>query len=761
MKPKNRFVFDMLDQDAPDAVNDTIYRAEKPLAVRLEKSSVIVSVPYARQEIKNGFLFPAQNAVRKVSDLLVRSYGDSIVRLTSSFGGEIPRDEDNEMLLWYSSLSPGTIHSEQNAEGWQFSNEAGRVIMKIITEGTPREIWSTLQPEPPETFNALVFPGGKTEVPFMAYDDFFPSQSESFSLGYVERDGKAHRCLYSLHAEPNEKFAGTGERFSGMNLAGKTFVLENTDGLGVNSRRAYKNVPFYISSKGYGLLVMTSSAVRLSLGDISSRAALGLIEDDVLDLFFIGGDNVEQIVRNYRKITGFPNDVPFWSYGTWMSRMTYFSADETREVVKKMRQGAFPCDVIHIDTGWFKTDWKCEWEFNLDKFPNPEQYFQEMEDQGIKISLWQLPCIAKGTKHYETAQKNRYFAPKSANVALGSNFSEVEFDGNIDFTNPEAVAWYQGLLENLLRMGAAAIKTDFGEVIEEDADYYGMPYRKLHNLYALLYQKAAYEISERVKGKKDSMIWARAGWIGCQRYPVHWGGDSACSWDGMAGSLRGGLHIGVSGFAFWSHDVPGFQGIPSFMNSRPDDDLYIRWTQMGVFSSHLRYHGTTPREPYEYPEVADIARKWLNLRYALIPYLAEEGSKATKSGYPLLRALIFHHSDDSVCWTIDDEFYCGDSFLVAPVMNSTGVRDIYLPSGSWTDFWSGEVIEGGVWLKKTACTLELMPVFVKCGAEISVYPEIVQCTKEMDLSKIRKIRFDETFSGFASTEPGMAIGLGK
>ncbi|MFA7119320.1 MAG: alpha-xylosidase [Sphaerochaetaceae bacterium] len=761
MKQKNRFVFDMLDQDSPEAVEDTIFRAGKPLSARENDGSVILSVPFFKQKIKNMFLYPDQSAEMKTSDVVIRCYGESILRLTTAFGGSIPQDEDNPMFSWDSSLLSKRLHSKKTAEGWNIQDEDGHLKMKVNTKDLPREIWSNLQPEPPETFEAIVFPDGKTSVSFLGHDDFFPSQPESFSLGFVEREGKVHRCLYSLHAEPNEKFAGTGERFSGMDLAGKTYVLENTDGLGVNNRRAYKNIPFYVSSKGYGLLIMTSAHVRLSLADISTRAAQALVEDEVLDLFFIGGGDMERIVWNYRRITGFPADVPFWSYGTWMSRMSYFSADETRIVVKRMREGKFPCDVIHIDTGWFKKDWKCEWEFNPEKFPEPEKYLKEMEEQGIKISLWQLPCIAKDTKYYDVATKNCYVAPKSKQVVLGSNLSAVEFDGNIDFTNPEAVLWYQGLLKRLLKLGVAVIKTDYGEVIEEDADYFGMPYRKLHNLYALLYQKAAYEISEQVKGPGQAMIWARAGWIGCQRYPVHWGGDCACSWDGMAGSLRGGLHLGVSGFAFWSHDVPGFHGVPSFMNSRPDNDLYIRWTQMGVFSSHLRYHGTTPREPYEYPEVADIARKWLNLRYALIPYLAEEGRKATKTGYPLVRALVFHHFDDSVCWAIDDEFYCGDSFLVAPVMNSKGIRDVYLPSGSWVDFWDGKRIEGGVWLKNVVSPLELLPVFVKKGSVVSVYPEIVQCTKEMDLSKVRKIRFDDTYKGFLSSVLGKSIHLGK
>ncbi|HKL86260.1 MAG TPA: alpha-xylosidase [Treponemataceae bacterium] len=758
MKQKNRFVFDMLDQDAADAHLDNIFFAGTPKSVFHKEDSVTITIPFVKQEFKNMFLYPLKKEV-KVSDMRVRCYGDSVMRLTTAFGGEIPKDENNYMFFWDPSLKEKKLKIEESTDGWGLYDDNKNLRMKISTKISPVEIWSTLQPEPPESFDSIIYPDAKIDVPFNSQDNFFPSQYESCALGYVERDNNIDRCLYSLHAEKNEKFAGTGERFSGMNLAGKTFVLENTDGLGVNSRRAYKNVPFYISSRGYGILIMTSAHVRLSLADISTRATQGLVEDDVLDIFFIGGGSVEQIVLNYRKITGFPSDVPLWSYGTWMSKMTYFSAEETRLVVKKMREGKFPCDVIHIDTGWFKTDWKCEWEFDLENFPDPEKYFKEMESQGIKISLWQLPSIAKDTLHYEIAKKNRYIAPKNKQIALSSVFSAVEFDGSIDFSNPAAVVWYQGLLERLLRMGAAVIKTDFGEVIEEDAEYLTIPYKKLHNLYALLYQKAAFEITQKTKGPKDTMIWARAGWIGCQRYPVHWGGDCACSWDGMASSLCGGLHIGVSGFAFWSHDVPGFYGIPSFMNSKPPNDLYIRWTQMAVFTSHIRYHGTTAREPYEYPEIADTARKWLNLRYSLIPYFVEEGKKAIKSGYPLLRALIFHHSNDPMCWSIDDEFYCGDSFLIAPVMNSEGIRDVYLPSGRWIDFWTGKVLEGNVWLKNIYSPLELIPVFVKDGSEISVYPEIIQSTKEMDMSKIQKINFNNTYKGFSHSLLGGLIPL--
>ena len=327
----------------------------------------------------------------------------------------------------------------------------------------------------------------------------------------------------------------------------------------------------------------------------------------------------------------------------------------------------------------------------------------------------------------------------------GSNFSALDYAGTIDFTYPKATEWYKGLLKNLLDMGVTCIKTDFGENIHMDALYKGMKPELLNNLYALLYQKAAYEITKDVTG--DGIVWARSAWAGCQRYPLHWGGDSCSSWDGMAGSLKGGLHFGLSGFAFWSHDVPGFHTLPNFMNSVVADDVYMRWTQFGVFSSHIRYHGTNKREPWHYPAIAPIIKKWWKLRYTLIPYIIAQSRKAISSGAPLLQALIFHHPEDKLCWHIDDEYYFGNDFLVAPVMNSENRRDVYLPEGQWVNFFTGEVLEGGRWLKDLDVPLDEMPVYVRQGATIPVYPDEVECTDEMDLSKSAELHIDNHFKG--------------
>lgn len=765
MKPSNRFTDDMLDLHSPDAKGDIVCAAGRPTSATASGGQVILDVPFIQR-------IPAPPADAapppRTHKVVIRAYGKAIVRVTLALGGDLPAGstglaagDDSVMLEWDHKLKAVPLDVRRTDSGYDIVDTAGRLRMRIDLADPPVRRWSEMFTEAPRHFAAAVLPDGEVEVPFMAYDVFGSKHVESLPLAYVQRGDAVRGVLFSLHAAPGEHFAGTGERFARMDLAGQTLVLENTDALGVNSRRAYKNVPFFLSSRPYGLMALTSSHVRLSLADISTRAAQGLIEDDCLDLFFIGGGRLEAILRNYRRLTGFPRDVPLWSYGIWMSRMTYFSAKETLEVADKLRAGDFPADVIHLDTGWFPKDWHCTWEFSPERFPDPAGYMKEMLKRGFRVSLWQTPSMSKQTHVYEYA-RDHGFLPAKTGVADASALGEYEYSGRIDFTNPAAVEWYQGMLRKLLEMGAAAIKTDFGEQIEMQASYHGMPAAKLHNLYALLYQKAAYEagtpnamnrvggpVTEQVKGQ--AIIWARAGWIGCQRYPVHWGGDAASTWDGLAGSLRGGLHIGLSGWAFWSHDVPGFHGVPEFMNSPPSDELYVRWTQFGVFTSHMRYHGTCPREPYEYPAVADIVRKWWKLRYCLVPYLVEQGRQAARSGYPVLRALVLHHGDDPVCWGIDDQFYCGSALLVAPVMNDRGVRDVYLPAGRWVDFWTGEVLRGRRWLRKVASPLSQMPVYARSGQAIRVYPLPVSSTNDMDLSKAVELRFDSAYRGLAGS----------
>lgn len=733
-----------MDFDLELSKNESLWKACKPTAVYEKDGDVYITVPFQKQVLSNDMA--ADTSVpREEYTLILRQYSNKIIRLFCGFGDWEMTDQ-SEMLQFSERVQKLPLQVKAGDGEWTIYSVDGVRRAWINVKEPKLDHWSDLLPAPQETLDVVVYPDGKREIHLAAYDHFSPPRYDGLPLAYCVKDGHKERATLSFECKADECFAGTGERFTKMDLSGHTFFLKNQDGQGVNNRRTYKNIPFYLSSRMYGTFYHTCAHSKLSLAHVSTRSVEFLSDQAMIDAFIIAGDTVEEILRGYRDLTGYPSMPPLWSFGIWMSRMTYFSADEVDEICDRLRAEHYPCDVIHLDTGWFRTDWLCEWKFNEKRFPDPKGFIHSLKDKGFRVSLWQLPYVAEDAEQIDEARENDYIAPLTKQQASeGSNFSALDYAGTIDFTYPKATEWYKGLLKNLLDMGVVCIKTDFGENIHMDAKYKGMSPELLNNLYALLYQKAAYEVTKEVTG--DGIVWARAAWAGCQRYPLHWGGDSCSSWDGMAGSLKGGLHFGLSGFAFWSHDVPGFHTLPNFMNSIVDDKVYMRWTQFGVFSSHMRYHGTNKREPWFYPAIAPMVKKWWKLRYKLLPYIYEQSKKATHSGYAVLRALIFEHPADKMCWHIDDEYYFGDDFLVAPVMNSEDSRDVYLPEGEWVNFFTGECIRGGQWLKGVKVPLDEMPVYVREGAVIPVYPEDVDCTDEMDLDKSVALKIDEHFRG--------------
>ena len=744
MRPTNYHLFDFMDFDLELSKNESLWKACKPTAVYEKDGDVYITVPFQKQVLSNDMA--ADTSVpREEYTLILRQYSNKIIRLFCGFGDWEMTDQ-SEMLQFSERVQKLPLQVKAGDGEWTIYSVDGVRRAWINVKEPKLDHWSDLLPAPQETLDVVVYPDGKREIHLAAYDHFSPPRYDGLPLAYCVKDGHKERATLSFECKADECFAGTGERFTKMDLSGHTFFLKNQDGQGVNNRRTYKNIPFYLSSRMYGTFYHTCAHSKLSLAHVSTRSVEFLSDQAMIDAFIIAGDTVEEILRGYRDLTGYPSMPPLWSFGIWMSRMTYFSADEVDEICDRLRAEHYPCDVIHLDTGWFRTDWLCEWKFNEKRFPDPKGFIHSLKDKGFRVSLWQLPYVAEDAEQIDEARENDYIAPLTKQQASeGSNFSALDYAGTIDFTYPKATEWYKGLLKNLLDMGIVCIKTDFGENIHMDAKYKGMSPELLNNLYALLYQKAAYEVTKEVTG--DGIVWARAAWAGCQRYPLHWGGDSCSSWDGMAGSLKGGLHFGLSGFAFWSHDVPGFHTLPNFMNSIVDDKVYMRWTQFGVFSSHMRYHGTNKREPWFYPAIAPMVKKWWKLRYKLLPYIYEQSKKATHSGYAVLRALIFEHPADKMCWHIDDEYYFGDDFLVAPVMNSEDCRDVYLPEGEWVNFFTGERIRGGQWLKGVKVPLDEMSVYVREGAVIPVYPEDVDCTDEMDLDKSVALKIDEHFRG--------------
>jgi len=751
MKQTNYHLFDFMDFDPQLLRNEALWKAYAPTKVEEHNGDIVITIPYQQQKHQED-MAPDDAVPQQSYDLIIRAYEPNIVRLFTTMTGDEMTEED-DML----QFSPEVKRLPLRYVSGDIIATDGKKVGTIDLSAPKLDHWSDLLPPTQPAPNITFYPDGDEKKAVALSDDHFsPPRYDALPLGFVSCRATAtngtERATISFRCEPDECFVGTGERFRKMDLSGQTFQLKNQDGQGVNNRRCYKNIPFYLSSRMYGCFYHTSDYCKLSLADHSTRSVQFLNDRATLDVFLIGGQSPEEILRGYRMLTGFPQMPPLWSFGIWMSRMTYFSADEVNDICDRLRREHYPCDVIHLDTGWFRTDWLCEWKFNPERFPDPKGFVQQLKQNGFRVSLWQLPYVAHGAEQLAEAMANRYISQPTATAPDGSpsgsssNFSTLDYAGTIDFTNPQATAWYKNeLLKPLLEMGVTCIKTDFGENIHMDHRYHGMTPERLNNIYSLLYQRAAYEVTKEVTG--NGIVWARSAWAGCQRYPLHWGGDSESSWAGMAGSLKGGLHFGLSGFAFWSHDVPGFHSTPDFMNSPLDEQVYVRWTQFGVFSSHMRYHGTCKREPWHYPQIAPIVKRWWKLRYRLIPYIVEQGQLACQTGYPMVRALLFHHPNDRQVWHIDDEYYFGTDFLVCPVMNSENKRDIYLPEGLWVNFFTGQRLQGGRWYYGMETPLDQMPVFVRPGALIKLYPDDVECTDEMDLSRAVTIEITKEYKG--------------
>ncbi len=535
--------------------------------------------------------------------------------------------------------------------------------------------------------------------------------------------GRERKVFEALELENNEIIYGLGERFDGLIRNGRTVDFYNKDAVGTTSRRAYVNIPFYISTKGYGLFLNSGADTSWDIATEDCSSLQFSVADNQMEYFVIWGDTPKDIIKSYCTLTGFAPLPPLWSFGLWMSRNSYTSWETVFDIAEKLREYDIPCDVIHLDTAWFKTDWDCDLKFSEERFPNPAQNIEKLRKMGFRISLWQYNFIPPNAdnSHFLEAVRNGYLAKNEKGEPYqlpeeckGSWTKDVI----IDFSNPDARKWYGDKIYSLIKTGAAAIKTDFGEGIPEDAVYHSIDGRHFHNLYSLVYNHTVFNATKEASG--ESIVWARSGTAGSQRYPVHWGGDSQCSFEALAATLRGALSMGMSGIPFFSHDIGGFLGMP-------DDELYVRWAQLGMFSSHARCHGagdTTHREPWAFSEEAcDIFRYYDKLRYSLMPYIYEQAKKCTETGLPMMRALYLEYPDDRNVYHIDDEYMFGDSILVAPVLMplaKSKIRKIYLPKGVWTDFFTKEKTESqGIWIEKSV-DLKTMPLYVKYGSEIKL-----------------------------------------
>ena len=585
---------------------------------------------------------------------------------------------------------------------------------RVVVEAEDLHVVVTLKPYSVQVYNSktqkTVEIGGNeknhfnardslnTGVCYMA-DDSLPVATENFALS-------SHEAIY-----------GFGEKFLKLNKVGQTIELYAEDGIGIGTPRTYKNIPFYVSTNGYGVYFNHSAPMTFWVGSKYAGDIQVAVEDEFLDYYIFTGD-IKTVLDTYTSLTGKSSMPPKWSYGYWQSKITYVSAEETLDIVEHMRKAEIPCDVIHIDTYWFKTDWFCDWEFDKERYP--DGYTKALADQGVKLSLWQLPYVRQGSKAFEELKAvDGFVKTKSGEMYDLRTLGVIMYDkpepiGIIDFTNPKAVEVYKELLRRLFRQGVSVIKTDFGEAVPEDGVYYdGTSGHRMHNLYPLLYNQAAYEVTKEMHG--EGIVWGRAAYAGGQKYPLYWGGDNSPNFYNLIPQLAGGLSFGLSGFPFWSQDVGGFLG-------NTYDELLIRWIQYSVMMSHVRIHGCGIRELYKFGEdCVRICREYLQLRYRLLPYLWGSSYQCCENGLPITRALVIDYQEDPNVWNIEDQYLSGDYFMVAPIYTTDNKRMVYFPEGIWTDWHTGEKIRGRIW-KEIHADIETLPLYVKEGAIIPMGP---------------------------------------
>lgn len=532
----------------------------------------------------------------------------------------------------------------------------------------------------------------------------------------TDPEGQLH-VSEQLDLGVGEKIYGLGERFTNFIKNGQTVDIWNEDG-GTGTEQAYKNIPFYLSNRKYGLFVDNPGKVSFEVGSEKVSRVQFSVPGEEMSYSVVGGENLKAILNTYTDLTGKAPLVPDWSYGLWLSTSFTTDYDEKTvlEFVDGMAERNIPLSVFHFDCRWMKELEWCNFDWDKSKFPDPEDLLKKLHDRGLKICVWINSYIGQKSPLFEEGAKNGYFIKNED----GSVWQWDKWQAGmaiVDFTNPEATKWYQGYLKKLVAMGVDCFKTDFGERIPiEGVKYYdGSDPELMHNYYTYLYNKAVYDVLVETKGADEAILFARSATVGGQQFPVHWGGDCSSNYPSMAESLRAGLSFGMSGFGYWSHDIAGFE-------DQASPDLYKRWTQFGLLSSHSRYHGSTAyKVPWLYgDEAVDVAREFTELKLQLKPYLLKMAQETHETGVPMMRAMVLEFPDDPTCEDIDTQYMLGDDLLVAPVFREDGVARFYVPDDgtgqAWTNIITDTAYEPGKWYTEQY-DYHTLPVLARPGTD--------------------------------------------
>lgn len=548
------------------------------------------------------------------------------------------------------------------------------------------------------------------------------TKSVSKDLAYVKKDwkgsaydspGNAYMCQ-QLGLSVDELIYGMGERFTPFVKNGQSVSIWNEDG-GTSTEQSYKNIPFYLSNRGYGVFVNHPERVEFEVATEQVSKVGFSVEGESLDYFLMNGPSMKEVLARYTDLTGKPSLPAQWTFGLWLSTSftTSYDEDTVMSFIDGMIERGIPLSVFHFDCCWMREFHWTDFVWDERVFPDPKGMLARIKEKGIKICVWINSYVGQESALFDEGMEKGYFL-KRANGDVWQWDMWQPGLAIVDFTNEEACRWYQGKLEELLDMGVDCFKTDFGERIPTDVVYAnGADPVKMHNYYTYLYNKTVYEVLERKRGKEEAILFARSATAGGQKFPVHWGGDCWSDYESMEESLWGGLSLTSSGFGFWSHDIGGFEH-----TSTPD--VYKRWAAFGLLSTHSRFHGSTSyRVPWVYDdEAVDVVRFFTRLKLGLMPYLYSSAVETSKTGIPMMRSMALEFEGDYNCRYLDKQYMLGERLLAAPIFNEEGIARYYLPEGTWVNYLTGEETCGGTWREEKHSYLSV-PLWVRADSVIA------------------------------------------
>ena len=588
-----------------------------------------------------------------------------------------------------------------------------------------------------ETDRLLILQSGKTRLEIekeghltyrFYYEDRLLTGADSLAAYVTDADYEAHRIAdYNRREMPHnyiretwmrealllnvgEQIYGLGEHFTPLVRNGQNLDVWNRDG-GSCTEQGYKCLPFYLSSRGYGLLVNTPDYVDYEIGTESVRHVIFTVESESLEYILIGADEPKNVLTAYTALTGRSPVPPAWSFGLWLSTswLPEFSREEILSTIDRMAELDIPLKVFHFDARWMLDYHDCDFRFHP-RYGDAKQMLQDIHDRGVKVCCWINPYVAQPSALFKEGLEGGYFL-KQPDGSVWQTDIWMTGMAIVDFTNPEASKWYCDRLGAVLDMGVDCIKTDFAERIPTDVVWHdGSDPRKMHNYYPYLYNEAIYNLLKSKYGEKGAVVFGRSATVGTQQFPVNWGGDNQASYISMAESLRGGLSFCQSGYGFWAHDISGFVGTAT-------PDLYKRWAAFGMMSTHSRLHGMDSfRMPWCFDEEScRVLGHFARLKCRLMPYLYAAATNVHLTGQPMMRAMMLDFPEDPVCRYLERQYMLGESLLVSPIFNDAGEAEFYLPEGRWTDLQTREVLEGGRYIRKKYDYFS-MPLFVRENA---------------------------------------------